>query len=161
MGDTMEQTDDNGKDAVRGEKILQPPSSNLPAVAGGGQGEIIKSLRADHHKRGDGSMIRQAIDNGWISFWEIPKDMMEDLPRILTEHIRRATKAGDMRTVKGLSNTLRALLDSNLKTAELVDRTDRLDAGRPTEAIELQPVIFPGMTKPLTAKRDDGSNREK
>jgi len=158
MGSTMQQADDNGKEGVGEEKVLQPPHSDVPASTIGGSGALQEGLEDRAHERGTGSIIRQALDNGWISFWNIPKDMMDDLPRILTEHIRAANERGDMRTVKGLSNTLRALVDSNVKAAELVDRTDRLDAGKPTDSYELQPVIFPGMTKPLTAKRDDGSN---
>ncbi len=158
MSSTMQQTDNDGRDKVGGEKVLQATDEVVSPDTSRGEGELLRSIEDGHHTRADCTMIQRALKKGWINFWNVPQDMLERMPQLLAEQLQHAYETKDKRNFVKLTETLRALQEDNRKAAELVDRTDRLDAGKPTDSYELQPVIFPGMKTPLTAKRDDGSN---
>ncbi len=95
------------------------------------QDDIIEA----RHDRAGLRLIKRAIHNRW----QIPEDLMSQLPRVVTGLVANArTDRERLRAVE----VLVAMQRDNMAALQMADRIERLESGRPTEQIELAPITL-------------------
>lgn len=87
------------------------------------------------HDRAGLQLVRRAIHGGW----QIPEELMNQLPRVVTGVIANARN--DRERLRAVE-VLVAMQRDNLAALVAADRIERLDDGGPTERIELAPITL-------------------
>lgn len=87
------------------------------------------------HDRAGLRLIKRAI----LGRWQIPDDLLEQLPRVVTGVVANArTDRERLRAVE----LIVAMQRDNMAALQMADRLERLDGGSPTELIELAPITL-------------------
>lgn len=77
-------------------------------------------------------VTRMAIEKGWIRPAAIPSDKFENLVRRVAELGETMATAGKVRGAINAGRFLLEVQESNRKIVALMDKTQRLDSGKPT-----------------------------
>jgi len=94
-----------------------------------------KRIIEKKHERAGARLIRRAIEGRW----NIPDELMDQLPRVVTGLIANARS--DRERLRAVE-ILVAMQRDNLSALQAADRIERLDEGKPTDSIQLLPITL-------------------
>jgi len=106
-----------------------PPAAPTRALARG----VVEP--GERHDRAGLVLVMRALREGW----QIPPDVLSELPAVVVEMARNATSPRDrLRAIE----TLLAMQRANHDALVAADRCERLDGGGATERVELAPITL-------------------
>jgi hypothetical protein len=108
------------------------------------EGQVTPSI--DINDRKDRALIRTAVSRRWPVKQELREKVVDALDRAMTV----AQEQGDVGAIVDVSKTLVVIEGQNQTDDHLADKNDRLDQGKLTERVAVEPVILERPVRPTS-----------